>query len=313
MNSDKLAHFAAVADAGSISAAAIEVGCNASTLSRRISQLESEFGVRLFHRSGRGVSLTPQGKLLREQARQVQALLDQVASVLATRVERDPPVIRIAAQPTIAKALFSELFHALRAEFPGSRVHFSEGLASSILSGLQSGDIDVAVMYRPVHTGHLAYETLLSEPLYLLVPPNHPPLPDPVPAENLTKLPLILPSSHHGLRLAVENAINRYGIQPNVVLECNSSIAITLDLVHKGCGCTLLPLAAATEALALDRIRAYLIAVPELCRDVALVSGKTQMPSQALWKLDRLMRSLLKRLITHGSWPGATWCGAAVP
>lgn len=309
MNSDDLAWFSAVADAGSLSAAALALGCDASTLSRRISALESELGTRVFRRSGRGVTLTQQGESLMDYAKQVRNLLDQAATTLSLQTEQDPPQIRVAAQPTIAKVLFGDLYHALRKRYPSSRLHFSEGLASTILPGLNSGEIDAAILYRPEHTGSLAYEPLMSEQLHLLAPLGHPPLPDTLLMSDVAKLPLILPSTHHGLRITVETAAARHGVTPMIALESDSSIAITLQLVAKGCGCTLLPIAAAAEDLEAGRVRAHALKVPELRRCVALVAGKSTIAPHALWGVNALIRDIAQGLVASGQWPGAAWIG----
>lgn len=312
VNSDDLHCFSLVADAGSISAAALALGCDASTLSRRMNQLEANLGTRLLHRSGRGVTLTAQGESLRDYARQVKQLLEQAAATLSRQGEQDPPRIRIAAQPTLAKVLFGDLFHAIRQRYPDTRIQFSEGLASSILPGLHAGEIDVAVLYRPPFTGTLDYEPLVSEDLHLLAPTDHAPLPPALSLAQVMAQPLILPSTHHGLRVTVDTAAARQGLAPRVALESDSSIALTLQLVHKGCGCTLLPLAAAQQDLLLGRLRAHAIEGHELQRCVALVAGKTALPSHALWAVNDLIRDVARQLVARSAWPGAAWIGQQV-
>lgn len=309
MNSDDLAWFATVADAGSLSSAALRLGCDASTLSRRMTQLETELGTRLFRRSGRGVTLTPQGETLRDHASEVRTLLEKIPATLSQLKELDPPQIRIAAQPTIAKVLFGDLFHALKLRFPASRIHFSEGLASTILPRLNTGELDAAVLYRPEHTGSLAYEPLVSEQLHLLAPATETALPETLRMGDLVKLPLILPSTHHGLRITVETAAARHGMTPTIALESDSSIAITLQLVVQGCGCTLLPIAAATEYLQAGRLRAHSLKIPELRRTVALVAGKSTLAPHALWEINTLIRGVTQKLVAAGQWPGAAWIG----
>jgi LysR family transcriptional regulator, nitrogen assimilation regulatory protein len=83
MNSDDLTVFAHVAKTGSISRTAMELGANQSTISRRISLLESELHVRLFWRSGRGVGLTDQGKQLLDYALAMERTLDEARNALA--------------------------------------------------------------------------------------------------------------------------------------------------------------------------------------------------------------------------------------
>jgi molybdenum-dependent DNA-binding transcriptional regulator ModE len=155
MNSDDLDFFALVADAGSISAAAMRAGCDPSTISRRITQLEQSLNARLFSRSGRGVKLTPQGEVLIDHARHVGAVIASARAALSTLSRQGPARVRIAAQPTIAKVLFGALFHAIRGRYPDTQIHFTEGLASQILAELQAGEIDIAILYKPAYPGSL--------------------------------------------------------------------------------------------------------------------------------------------------------------
>ncbi|MBU3641970.1 LysR family transcriptional regulator [Polynucleobacter sp. Fuers-14] len=309
MNSDDLNLFSLVADAGSISSAALAAGCDASTLSRKISQLEAEVGTRLFRRSGRGVALTPQGESLLDHAKQVRVLIEQAVKALSDQECLDPLKIRIAAQPTIAKVLFGDLFHAISKRYPHSQIHFSEGLASGILPSLHAGEVDIALLYRPEYAAGLSYEPLVSEGLCLLTPNDYSIAQQAIEVADLATFPLILPSTHHGLRVMIDSVLTRHGMTPNVALESDSSIAITMQLVHKGCGCTLLPLAAAAEEVALGRLKAYPLADSELQRCVALVVGKTSIQPNALWVLNKLIRDVAHNLIASNEWPGAQWIG----
>jgi DNA-binding transcriptional LysR family regulator len=69
MNPTALEYFVRIAQSGSISRTAIEVGIEQSTMTRHIARLESDLKVRLFHRSGRGVVLTDAGALLLTRGR----------------------------------------------------------------------------------------------------------------------------------------------------------------------------------------------------------------------------------------------------
>src|SRR5689334_16184028 len=65
----RLRHIVAIADTGSFSRAAEEVRITQPALSRSIATFEQRHGVRLFHRGRGGVSVTPAGALVIEQAR----------------------------------------------------------------------------------------------------------------------------------------------------------------------------------------------------------------------------------------------------
>jgi len=80
--------FAAVVDAAGFSAAARDLGLQASKLSRRISTLEQELGVRLLNRNSRSISLTEAGRAFYAHCRvvlaEVQAARDTINQALGT-------------------------------------------------------------------------------------------------------------------------------------------------------------------------------------------------------------------------------------
>jgi LysR family transcriptional regulator, nitrogen assimilation regulatory protein len=305
MNSDDLSFFSLVVDSGSISAAALTGGCDASTISRRITQLEKSVGTRLFNRSGRGVSLTPQGQDLLNYARQVASLIDSAKAAMSITNRKGPARIRIAAQPTIAKVMFGALFHAIRERFPSSQIHLTEGSASKVLAELQAGNIDVAVLYKPEHPGSMVYEPLLFEKLYLLTPTDSDVTAEQVRVNGLAGVPLILPSTHHGLRVLVQAMAVRRGYAPNVVLQNDGSIALRLDLVAKGCGCTVLPLAAAEADIAAGRLLGFPLEEDGSERCVVLVLGKTDMAPGDVWVLNGFIRDIATHLVKTEAWHGA--------
>ncbi|WP_237347237.1 LysR family transcriptional regulator, partial [Xanthobacter agilis] len=63
--------FVQTAEAGSFAAAAIKLGISASAVGKAVARLEERLGVRLFHRSTRSLTLTPEGELFRDRCRRI--------------------------------------------------------------------------------------------------------------------------------------------------------------------------------------------------------------------------------------------------
>lgn len=306
MNSDDLALFAQVAKNGSISRAAMELGADQSTVSRRVGLLEAELGVRLFHRSGRGVSLTERGQQLLGFANTLNDTLIEAERAMRDSAEQGPAKLCIAAQPTIARILFGSLGHALKARYPLTQVHFIEGLAADILNRLSDGAVDIAILYLPEHPGALQFDPLLSEGVQLITPASYPLDGDSIAVRDLGDIPLILPSTHHGLRMMVESLANRYGFSANVALECDGSISITKRLVLENCGCTVLPEAAVVEEVKAGRLKSYRLRDPEIHRTVAIVWPKNRVTADGVWAVTQIIRQRAADLVDQGAWPGAT-------
>ena len=90
-----LRYFLTVAREESITKAAEVLHITQPTLSRQLSQLEEETGVRLFHRGARKIILTSEGLLLRRRAEEILDLVDKTSQELAEQEELIEGVICI--------------------------------------------------------------------------------------------------------------------------------------------------------------------------------------------------------------------------
>lgn len=80
MELEQLRVFAAVADEGSFTGAARRMYISHSTVSRTITALEEELGVRLVERDNRFIALTKAGAVLREEAEHLLSVADTAAA-----------------------------------------------------------------------------------------------------------------------------------------------------------------------------------------------------------------------------------------
>ena len=311
MNSDDLKLFAHLVKAGSVSRAAIEMGVDQSTVSRRIAAFEKDIGVRLLHRSGRGVVLTDRGQQLLDYATAIDKLLGEAERAMRAGAGNGPARLHIAAQPTIAHMLFAPLGHALRQRFPTTRLRFVEALASQIFEQLANGELDAAIVYLPEHTGATRFDVLLDEGVCLVTPGAFRLQGDALPVRVLGDIPLILPSTHHGLRLMAETLAAREHFPLKLALECDGSIAILKRLVMQDCGCTLLPQAAVADEVAAGLLKSYRLVDPEVRRCVGIVQGKNRATPTGLWEALQLVKTTVADLIAAGAWPDAVLAGGS--
>jgi DNA-binding transcriptional LysR family regulator len=82
--------FAAVAETGSFTKAAIRAAVSQPALSASIAKLEEELGVKLFHRSPKSVTLTPAGHRFQMTAREVLGACNKVRAELGASVADRP-------------------------------------------------------------------------------------------------------------------------------------------------------------------------------------------------------------------------------
>lgn len=149
-----LKSFCAVADLGSLTAAADVLGMSQPTLSRQVAQLETLLGVALFERLPRGLRLTAAGTALLPSVRHMLAAA-QAASLAASGQQRDiAGTVRITASEVMSAYVLPPIFAALRSAFPAIQV---ELVASNRIDNLLEREADIAVrMVRPKQGGLIA-------------------------------------------------------------------------------------------------------------------------------------------------------------
>ena len=311
MNSKTLEYFVLVARLGSLSRTALKLGVEQSTITRHIGRLEAESGVRLFHRSGRGVVLTDAGRGFLTRAQDVIDAMDEARALATQLVGSGPSQIVIAAQPTIAWLMFGKLTHMLTQHFPGVRVHLMEGLGHQMVDWLVSGKIDLALLYVPLQQHVVEFDILLQEPLYCVAAPDFP-LPDTrMDVDTLLSLPMVLPSTQHGLRGLMKSLAEQENRPLKMAIECDGSIAVTKRLVEAGHGCTVLSPAAVSR----EREAGFLHAVPidddRVLRTVAIATARNRPMVPANWQVNQLVRQVASELVESGAWPGVTEMASA--
>lgn len=91
----ELGFFASVATAGSLSAAARDMGITTAAVSKRLAQLETRIGMPLIRRTTRRMSLTPEGEVFLEHARRILGEIDDLGQLLASAKGRPSGLLRV--------------------------------------------------------------------------------------------------------------------------------------------------------------------------------------------------------------------------
>ena len=130
-----------VAELGTLSKAADQLGINHSTVLRRISRLEQQLGARLFIRNQRGYRTTDAGQLLLDRVRPIAEEMQRLCTGLSTLEETPSGTLRISTVSDFS-LFFAPLLHAFREAYPQIRVQV---VATDERSSLASGDVHVAI------------------------------------------------------------------------------------------------------------------------------------------------------------------------
>ncbi len=302
MNLKQLRNFVAVAEYKSISEAALRLSMVQPALSRYITQLEKELNTSLFHRHGRGVSLTEAGKKLLihseavlehiEQARQEILELDQTP--------RDTTIIGV--PPSVGSLLTVPLAIQFRKQFPEAHLKIEQAYSGVVIEWLASGQIDAAVLYKNPHTNNIKGDKLEDEELYLIAPKENRVIRGPeVEAAYLGDVPLVLPPNPHGLRLLLDQKSQQDNFQLNIVMEV-SGLEATKALVREAGLYTVLPYAPVHRDVQAGELAVARIIKPEMSRTMLLTTSTRKPLSKTTRAVVKLIRELVPELYRSGQW-----------
>jgi LysR family nitrogen assimilation transcriptional regulator len=299
----QLEYFIAIIDSGAFSRAALKLSVGQPVLSRQIKALENEFGVDLYHRTGRGIALTEAGKMLEKYAR---GILDTTANAqkdIASLGLSPTGNVSIGMPPSVGAALAAPIVKRFSAQFPKVMLGVMEGFSAHVLDWLVTGRIDIAVLYDTPRINSLMTDPLLTDELFLLGPASDPANvgSGAVTTASLKDIPLILPSRPHGLRLLLDDFLERIGVEANVRIEIDAMHS-TLKLVEQGVAYTILSYSCVHDLVHAGRIRCWRLVEPTMTRTLVVASSSQRPSTKASRALAGIVRSEAQAMVSQGLW-----------
>lgn len=238
-----LRYFIAVAEERNIGRAASRLHISQPPLTRQIQQLEEELGVQLFNRTPRGMELTPAGELLLDEARNINAVIEQATE----RTQRagqgkfgrlDVAIFGSAILDTIPRLLAD-----FRETYPDVKVVLHSMRKEEQLEALRQRRISVGFNRLITPSPDYTLELITTETLLLALPENHPLAQHAsVDFKALANVPLILYPTG-GRPNFIDKALSLFqqtGVEPNIAQEVGDAVT-AVSLVSKGFGVSLVP------------------------------------------------------------------------
>ena len=316
MNISSVKLFLDVAEAGSLSRVAARRQTVQSHVSRQISDFEAECGGRLFRRTGRGVALTELGELAVPRMRAWLLETEQVMETLRRDAGQTLGEVRLGIIPSAAHPLMTRLFDRLQSEHPAIRLSIVEAQGTELDAMLDSGLVDIAVLFRFHQPSGREEKALCEAHTYLVSAAGDPLTVQPtVDFVSLAGLRLVLPRRPSHWRDALEATARSLGFKLNAVAEADS-LTVQKELVAHtpGLYSVLGPYTVVAE-LATGRLLASKLINPDLSRHVTLALPKQGKSSAAC----RVVADTIHALVA--SWghqltepaAGALLHGATIP
>ncbi|HEY9703491.1 MAG TPA: LysR family transcriptional regulator [Allocoleopsis sp.] len=245
-----LRYFIAVAekkDHHSMTDVAVKLNIEQSNLSQQIKNLENKLKVTLFNRKKRPIQLTKAGEEFLKEAR---LILNQVDRAIETaKLAHNGQIGRLIVgfNSSISNSVLPDILIKFRALCPDVKLILQEHTANSLIKGLETQQIDIALMHWS-ELNHkkqgLCVKLIKKECLVLVLPENHYlATQTEISLKSLANESFILPPSHlsYSLYEQIVNLCSQVGFVPKVTQEATLMLTI-LSLVAGGMGISLLPI-----------------------------------------------------------------------
>jgi DNA-binding transcriptional LysR family regulator len=229
--------FVAVADRGSMAAAARLLNITPAAVAQQIRTLEREIGAALIARSGRTVSVTEAGARILQRARD---LLRDVADLrTVANDEATAGELRLGAGTNALTGMLPDILARMVEKFPQIKVFIKPGYSADLYRAVENGELDAAIVLEapfalPKTCG---WQLLREEPLVVLAPQS---LAGRDPHELLATQPLIRYDRNQWGGRQADQYLRLAGIVPRERFELNALNAIAV-MVDRGLGVSLVP------------------------------------------------------------------------
>ena len=300
----QLRYFVAAVEAGSLLKASGRLHIAQPALGQQITMLEEELGAKLLLRSSRGVTVTEAGKVFLDHARVV--LADAERARLAVRESAAVPrgEVALGLTTTVSLVATMPILSACTERYPLVRLKIVEAYSGFLREHLQSGRLDLALLYDDTLEPGLSKLPLLDDQLVVVTQATSA-LPDVIALSDLARCPLVLPGREHGLRRLIDNACAEHGVEPNIVAEIESLNSVK-RAAEMGIGHTILPLGAVAQEVADGQLRSIEIERPRMSRRVICATNTMRPATAASAAVSRLICDVIQEMVESGAWP-AVW------
>src|SRR3954471_5700875 len=231
LNLTHLKVLEAVARHESVTEAAKELHYSQSSVSHHLGRLEADTGAKLIQRVGRGIRLTPEGRLLAQRATEILGRLNAASVELAARVGLRAGRVGLAGFQTVLSTLVPKAAAELSRSHPGIELNLVDAHPDEGLKMLRSGHVDIALIFRdtdaPLEEEGVRLTHLLDDPLYLVSDRPHQRLEDHRDSAWV--------GGCDRCRAATITACERAGFSPRIAYNCDDTV-VTQSLVGAGMG-----------------------------------------------------------------------------
>ena len=238
--------FAALSRSESLTAASVKLGISQPAVSRALSELEAEYGVKLFERPGHRLHLTDSGAELLKYAEIITSEFESMK--LAARMLAAKNTLDVGASITVGSVYMPVWLKRFKEESPDADVRVKVASSDRLEQMVIDLELDFAVIEGKAHQPDIEIRELYGDSLCAVRAGNFPP--ETMTAAQVAALPLLLREKGSGTRELVDAAFGAAGAAVSPTLESTDTTAL-INAAAAGLGVAIIP-----KRLAEPRIKA---------------------------------------------------------
>lgn len=232
--------FYSVAKNKSVTLAAKELYLTQPAVSIQIHLLEDDYGVKLFNRSGKGITTTEEGNLLFSYAEKILNLSDETDEALRQIKSLERGKVKIAAGRTIGAYYLPQLFESFTLKYPNIGIQMDIGSSSQVIEGILAFRNDIGFIGTDYFNKNLVVIPFTKDRLVLITPPDHELTHKKVISyKDLSGQKMIMREKGSGTRELIENELVNRKVSTETIMELGSNEAIK-HAVEAGLGVSII-------------------------------------------------------------------------
>ncbi|WP_432471127.1 HTH-type transcriptional activator IlvY [Amphritea sp. HPY] len=258
-----------------------------SALSRAIKQLEDSLGVQLFERDNRTVTLTREGLLFQEYAREAMIQWDVIRNSLLAEAQELQGEISVYCSVTASYSFLYDILSQFRRQHPKIEIKLHTGDAENAIQRVIANDEDITIAAKPdsLPVG-LAFKQIATSPLVFIAPKEDQVLDPALNKSNIdwAEIPMIL--SEEGVaRKRIDRWFKQLAVKPLIYAQVAGNEAI-VSMVSLGFGVGVVPKIVLDNSPLAEKVRVLPIEPRLKAYDVGLFALKKKLQSpliSAFW------------------------------
>ncbi len=294
MEDHKLKVFCTVAETRSFSKTSEIIHLTQPAVSLQVQALEDIYETKLFDRTSGSINLTTAGEVLYKYAKDILALYALAEKDISKITGLVKGSIKIGAGTTFGNHILPSVIVDFKNSHPKIEIDVFIGNTKRIMDLLHSGAVDVGIVGEVPSKSKVVVEPIMSDELFLIVPPQHPwAKKKVVSVTEIVKEPIVFREEGSGTRQVIEkfltdNGVNISELQVEVILGSTSSIK---EAVERGMGISVVSKWAIRKEVQRGHLKALSPKEGRIAREFSLVIPKNTILPHAVDEFITFLKS----------------------